>query len=218
MAPMNSRAHRGDGRRRALPALLLAALLVIACGGSGETLTEPDLPADWLAEGILTLGQGAEFPNVAVNQANAAGAQQLVVGELYSAFVKGMTLLDEIEGAAVVPGGREGRLRLDGRVTVSENQAAGDFTGRLFDYSEGGNLILGGGLRYRGTVVSDPLTGQLQTVLELEGAVRFAGQFGGTMRFGQVRLTRDPSGAFASDDSVSVTSGGVTFTSRFQLR
>lgn len=163
--------------------------------------------------GSLTLG--ASGPNTVVSQSNISSVSGQVLGTTFSVFGRAQSALSSagyLAAVSRVNGNSSGYADISGSFSGGISGGSFDFSATFVDFSDNGALFIGGGLAYQGDISVNSATYAVQTEIRLDGTLDFAGTYSGQIKFENVRISAGTSGAPSYSGSLTVTSGGSTFS------
>ena len=192
--------------------VLVLAMIIGSCGEGRQDPLGVD-EGSGLDEGQLT--RGADGSNFVVSLSNQASAGQEINEEVASAFAKAFATISaagRLSEPARVTGDYSGYFVVNDSSTLNEAEKSlgYDFKATFYDYSDAGDVYLGGALLYSGSWQSDIL---------ITGTVKFAGTYGGFIEYNNFRIPTDDNGNMISifapcETFLTVTRGGsFTFKS-----
>jgi len=202
---------------KSLSLMLVLCLISFACSKGNQDPLGIDQENE-LPEGRLTTALGSYGPNVVVSWSNADSASQTINEMVFTVFQKAadafsgrpsmsepVRMNGDYNGYAVVDGTSE----LVGKTVNFELKAI------FYDYSDDGSIFIGGSLRYQGPIDVHRVTHDTR----VNDEIKFAGPYGGFVRYNNLLLHTDEQGNLVSIFSpASVTndlprSGTVTYNS-----
>jgi len=202
----------------ALTLVLLVGMLFVA-GCSDDDGDDKSPTGDGSTAGSLTTREDAANETVTeenIDQVTARvnGTTWDVFGRALSTAQAGKALIDytsklsgEVEGEA------GGKATVSGNMTTkmsgtSPSSVNYDFTCTFYDFSDDGELWLGGKLTYKG----DYNYTSMQYNINITGDIRFNGAYEGTQTYSSVIKMNATTGESTYTVTTTTTSGGETFT------
>jgi len=119
-----------------------------------------------------------------------------------------------------VVGLKNGKATVKGKIVTKMNVATVsgvdyDFTCTFYDFSDDGQLYLGGSLSYKGSAKYSNNMPESQTIT-IKGGLKFNGKYSGEEDFTTTVTINMSTGKASYEGTTTVTSGGKTFTQSFK--
>jgi hypothetical protein len=190
--------------------LLVFAAILVACSEGGQDPVR--------AEGVIEsmdgrLSKGASGPNITVSLDNLGHVAQDLNEVVFSTFIKQMSALESSPTDTVrINGNYSGYAIIDNSPTLNQTEKSLGYNVKLtfFDYSEGGQIFMGGAFL---------LAGSFPGNIFVAGNIQFAGTYGGSAAYNNFMIPTDEMGNIISIFSPCAViasiehSGSVTFRS-----
>ncbi|HUU28941.1 MAG TPA: hypothetical protein VM123_14110 [archaeon] len=189
---------------------LAVGLIFTACSDKNNDITAVNerLPGG----GSLTMGSGGQ--NATVTESNAGQVSEIVLAPVISAFSKGYASLATgilLAATVQIEGNSYGFAEISG--TISSNQPPADFnfSAKFYDFSEDGNIYLGGSLQFTGSLAFNIQTHEVYTTVKISGEISFAGLYNGSIKYDDLEIIADRNGLVSVRGNISVSSGETSF-------
>ena len=200
---------------KSLSLILVLCAIFSACSKGRQDPLSVDQENE-LPEGRLTLG--GDGPNVVVSRSNADSASQTINEAVFTVFQKAVYAVSNrpsMSEPVRMNGDYYGYAVVGGTSATAGKMVNFELKTIFYDYSDDGLIYIGGSLRYQGPIDNQGVTQDIC----VNDEIKFAGLYGGFIRYNNLMLHTDEQGNLVSIFSpASVTnelprSGTVTYNS-----
>ena len=169
-----------------------------------------------------SLSERSDVPNEPVTVDNVDQVVPEINTVAMNTYTKALTSVEKPAASITtnlggeVPGEHSGKADVDGKVItkMSGLTLTGvdyDVDVTYYDYSDDGELFLGGSVAYTGTVKYDVDLHPTDISVTMKGGLRFNGTYEGSEEF-TVTIKTDITGTSTYEGTATITSAGKTFT------